>query len=93
MRMRAVKRRQWRQWRGSQQSDGGTHWLVSSAIRFNSTTPLSTRCLASSSTACQGLDLNLPLQSNERGGWSSGRRVSGGGTGSGVLQVPLVGGL
>lgn len=39
------------------------HWLVSSAIRLSSTTPLSTRCRASSSTACHGLLRNLPLRS------------------------------
>lgn len=38
------------------------YWLVSSAIRLSSFTPDATRCLASSSTACQGLERNLPLQ-------------------------------
>lgn len=33
-----------------------------SAIRLSSTTPLSTRWRASSNTACQGLDRNLPLR-------------------------------
>ena len=38
-----------------------TDWLVSSAMRFSSTTPLSTSCLASSRTALHGLLLKRPL--------------------------------
>jgi hypothetical protein len=37
------------------------YWLVSSAIRFSSTTPLSTRRFASSSRGAQGLLRNFPL--------------------------------
>jgi hypothetical protein len=37
------------------------HWLVSSAMRLSSTAPLATRWRASSTTAVQGLERNLPL--------------------------------
>ena len=45
-------------------SDGWTdlpYWLVSSAIRLSSLTPLATSSLASSRTPCHDLDRNFPL--------------------------------